>query len=662
MVSVEGLLSRPNRRHWWTLLLVALAMLSAVAALTAETVRSTVLERRSYDRVLQSTHAVDRLYSDVLPDRAAAPVTQDLLARIPFDPSLITANLRVVLPPATVRGLVDQEVDGWLAYLSGRRDDLDLTVDLTPVFGNIADLANTYVSRALTDRPTYQSGSIRTVTSAVLGAVSALASGQLPALLPTLDLTPGEARLLSAAIVAKVPASLGADATSRLAAELVKGDLPGALAVVGPALLGNVRQASGDLGRRLGAGATLDLSVPLGPLNDTALGATGRLVHDVAPALTWLIVGFLLLSVLALLAAGRVAGWTRVALLRRGTIALLTAVVSAAVVAALVRLYALHALNAFNQRPSQLGPAARRLIDDLGQAYIGEVQRRFLLLAAAIVLVIVAAAVLDFAARRVRAARRAGRRLTWRSALLTTLPAVLLGSGLLTAAQSAPAAALLCNGHAELCDRPYDQVSYLAAHNAMANSEDRFLGPAQDPSMIHQLDQGVRTLLIDTHYWTSPPDVERFLTTLSPSTRAVLAPIARVATYQRPGAWLCHDICQLGASPLRDQMTALRNWVQRNPNEIITLVIEDHTASADTIDAVSRSGLGAYALTPPEAAQGPWPTLRQMIERQHRVVILSENHDVPGGWLRNFFRYASDTPFDVRDPQTLACRLNRGRG
>ena len=61
-----------------------------------------------------------------------------------------------------------------------------------------------------------------------------------------------------------------------------------------------------------------------------------------------------------------------------------------------------------------------------------------------------------------------------------------------------PAPSGLCNGHAELCDRRFDEVAYVASHNAMsvARLPGWFIPEQLDP-IPEQLDQGVRALLVD---------------------------------------------------------------------------------------------------------------------------------------------------------------------
>jgi hypothetical protein len=89
---------------------IPLAVTAAVVAVlciavlsVAATARRTVLETDYYQRVLDSQRTYDRLYDEVLVDPAAAPLTRDLLAGLPVPHDALLANLKVVLPPTTLR-------------------------------------------------------------------------------------------------------------------------------------------------------------------------------------------------------------------------------------------------------------------------------------------------------------------------------------------------------------------------------------------------------------------------------------------------------------------------------------------------------------------------------------------------------------------------------
>ncbi len=245
---------RPNRRRWRRVavtVLIAIAVTSAFAAVLAETGRSTLLRRTVYDKSLDGARAYERFYTQVLPDPAAAAVTGGLLSRLPIDRTLVTANLRVVLPPSTLRGIVDGQLDRILDYLHGRRPTLDLAVDVAPLFGNIAALADLYIGREVAAAPTYRATSLQQLTARFLGALSDIGSGKLPGRLPALPLTAVQARDLARAVLATVPAPDRAGIGDQLQVLLTEGDVSGALALVGPLIFSGTAAATRDLSARL---------------------------------------------------------------------------------------------------------------------------------------------------------------------------------------------------------------------------------------------------------------------------------------------------------------------------------------------------------------------------------------------------------------------------
>jgi hypothetical protein len=85
---------------------------------------------------------------------------------------------------------------------------------------------------------------------------------------------------------------------------------------------------------------------------------------------------------------------------------------------------------------------------------------------------------------------------------------VVLGAAAALAANDEPEAPRIgpCNGSAALCDRRLDEVALVGTHNSMAaDSEPGWLFAAQDAGIPQQLQDGVRSLLIDTHYGFRTP-------------------------------------------------------------------------------------------------------------------------------------------------------------
>jgi len=57
----------------------------------------------------------------------------------------------------------------------------------------------------------------------------------------------------------------------------------------------------------------------------------------------------------------------------------------------------------------------------------------------------------------------------------------------------------LCNGYEELCDRRFDEVTFLMTHNAMSSLEDGWAAANQRYNVNTQLADGVRGFMLDTY-------------------------------------------------------------------------------------------------------------------------------------------------------------------
>ena len=217
--------------------------------------------------------------------------------------------------------------------------------------------------------------------------------------------------------------------------------------------------------------------------------------------------------------------------------------------------------------------------------------------------------------------------------------------------------ALSCNGFRSLCDRRYNEVTYLTSHNAMASGERGFLAAEQDPDLDGQLDDGVRALMLDLHHWTTPAEAAPVLAALDPEVRAVVAPLVR-SVPSRPGVWLCHEICQVGADPAAGQLSVVRQWLSQHPDDVVTLILEDDVSLAEVRATIASAGLDPWLAAPPGRG-GAWPTLRQLIESHHTLVVFTQNARAGAGPIRNFYQFAAETPFAARQP---GADLRPGRG
>ena len=262
----------------------------------------------------------------------------------------------------------------------------------------------------------------------------------------------------------------------------------------------------------------------------------------------------------------------------------------------------------------------------------------------------------------------------------------MLGAGAFWAVRSVdtdPAAAAtvtvgtgeVCNGHAELCGRRYDEVSYVTTHNAMSAADEPGWFLAEQPhGLTSQLDGGARAAMIDV--WAARP-AGRGVSSLSVNLEEGRAQLeeafgeavvesslrlveAVVGPASGPAAlYMCHGLCEIGATELAPTLGALRAWLDANPDEVVTLIVENHVPADEIGQAFEEAGLEPYLYTPTD---GQWPTLAQMITSGRRLVVMTEEDS--GGtahpWLRNAFELTQDTPYTFPTPDDFSCAPNRG--
>ncbi len=245
-----------------------------------------------------------------------------------------------------------------------------------------------------------------------------------------------------------------------------------------------------------------------------------------------------------------------------------------------------------------------------------------------------------------------------------------------TAAEVVTGEGTVCNGHAELCDRRFDEVAYVSSHNAMsAATEPGWFLAEQSDSIPVQLDQGVRALLIDV--WSGIPagtvvrtapgsyDEARAVAEeeLGPEVVAAAERIANSVAGQATGTearFMCHGLCESGSTSFLDTLDQLRGWMIANPDEVVTLFIEDHVDSSLIAADIETAGLLDFVFDP--STGDPWPTLGEMIRSGKRLVVMVEegNGGSAAPWLVNGFDYTQDTPYTFPTVESFNCDSNRG--
>ncbi len=184
-----------------------------------------------------------------------------------------------------------------------------------------------------------------------------------------------------------------------------------------------------------------------------------------------------------------------------------------------------------------------------------------------------------------------------------------------------------CNGFDVLCDRRFDQVAYATTHNAMSNQADGWVAPNQTYGLRRQLDDGIRAMMIDSYEYEDD-------------------------------AYLCHGDCLFGSIKLVEALGILNDFLDAHPAEVLTLIFEDYLGFEKTAAAFTESGL-AQRVYHHDAEIG-WPTLRDMIAADRRVVVLSDTGADDDGWYLRLFDHCFETDWANKKPEDFSCDDNRG--
>lgn len=185
---------------------------------------------------------------------------------------------------------------------------------------------------------------------------------------------------------------------------------------------------------------------------------------------------------------------------------------------------------------------------------------------------------------------------------------------------------LKCNGFSELCNKRLDEVTTLMTHNSFNNAQKSFIAPNQDFSITKQLSDGVRGLMLDVY---SSPN----------------------------GPVLYHAFPQLGKEPLLSGMRDIKNFLLANPNEVITIIFENHCTHEELLQVMDTLEMRDMIYL----HNGTWPTLEEMIKINKRLVLMVEfKNDVILEGLLYAWQHTFDSRYDFKNVDEMDCSINRG--
>ena len=232
-----------------------------------------------------------------------------------------------------------------------------------------------------------------------------------------------------------------------------------------------------------------------------------------------------------------------------------------------------------------------------------------------------------------------------------------------------------CNGADEFCDMRVDEIVVAATHNGHAAADEGFTLGYQRVGIAAQLEAGVRGLLIDVYFGRAVDDdvviTDRAALTAAERDQlvdeigesAVLSAEATAARADASGVeralFLCHALCEIGASRFEVELGAIARFIKDNPREVVLIVIQDEgPRPADVAAAFESAGLGSEVYA--HQIGEPWPTLAELIDAETRVIVFAENIAGEFDWYHDAFAHIQDTPFGFKTVEEFSCDLNRG--
>ncbi|MBH1988681.1 MAG: hypothetical protein I8H75_02935 [Myxococcaceae bacterium] len=190
---------------------------------------------------------------------------------------------------------------------------------------------------------------------------------------------------------------------------------------------------------------------------------------------------------------------------------------------------------------------------------------------------------------------------------------------------------------------PYSSAIFLASHNSFVAKNEGYLYAQQTMSLEQQYDYGVRSFMLDLH-WYSSSEAEQYVA-------------------------LCHGRCMAfpsgvtSLSPptrLQDYFHRVAHLLERNSYDIITLHLESYTGEKGQsylAEALRESGLENYLLPREIDPNDVTLTLGRMRQHNHRLVIFSDNsHE-----LVHHVRELRETRYSLGEAPECQMRLNEGR-
>jgi hypothetical protein len=116
--------------------------------------------------------------------------------------------------------------------------------------------------------------------------------------------------------------------------------------------------------------------------------------------------------------------------------------------------------------------------------------------------------------------------------------------------------------------------------------------------------------------------------------------------------YLCHSVCELGATKMVTALEGVRAFLEENRYEVVIIFIEPSIDASYISDAFREAGLLPY-LAALERYE-PLPTLRELIAENRRLVVFTERGGGYPPWYHQGFSFTQDTEVGAELDQCVA--------
>lgn len=243
-----------------------------------------------------------------------------------------------------------------------------------------------------------------------------------------------------------------------------------------------------------------------------------------------------------------------------------------------------------------------------------------------------------------------------------------------------------------LLDKRYNELSFLATHNGQSHADSAVQN--QTLTLSEQLEHGIRATkihvwydknekgnvipfvchgvtkeLLDGSYLNKVIDkVPRMFQGWARDALKDMEPINQLIREACKTAYgdgdqekgiipFRHCILDPSKRTLQELLGEVKRFLLSHPQEIFTLILEDHTRNHDQIAADFKAqGLDALVYTQDPAK--PWSTIGDMIKTNKRLIVFLHDKDEQGSqgscrWMHPLWNYAWDTAWEFQSPEDL---------